>query len=90
VKVLHGAPVGKPRFEVLGPFSNIAGSYVRDNYTRLPGTSNWRPISKSYTSREEAQAVADWLTERAAGYPMRPLDWPVSAYGMPHGGGGDL
>jgi hypothetical protein len=32
-----------------------------------------QPHSHYYETRAEAQAVADWLKERAAGYPWNPL-----------------
>jgi len=39
-----------------------------------------QPHSRYYATHEEAQAVADWLTERAAGYPVNlVLADPVTA-----------
>lgn len=37
-------------------------------------------ISRTYAVREDAQVVADWLTERAAGYPRnQAMDlWPTN------------
>jgi hypothetical protein len=33
--------------------------------------------SSAYKSPKDAQAVADWLNDRDAGYPMRELPWPT-------------
>lgn len=49
-----------------------AGGVLYNRYERH------QPHSAYYASHEDAQAVADWLVERAAGYPYNPLmaEWP--------------
>jgi hypothetical protein len=41
----------------------------------------WNDLAKSqiYAAEDEAISVAQWLNDRAAGYPKRELPWPVYA-----------
>jgi hypothetical protein len=70
----------RPRFEVIS--SPHGGYIVRDNHSwpcaRRYRAKTFQPHSQYYVTQAEAQHVADWLTERAAGYPWNPVmhEWP--------------
>lgn len=68
---------GSPRFEVIYVPVPQGGYCMRDNGTlRCLAIGGQRyntmrnPHSSYYATREEASAIATWLVERAAGYPL--------------------
>ena len=77
----------RPRFEVLSVLDYFV---VRDNHAlpvRLHADGHMydrntriQPHSEHYSDQRDAQAVADWLADRAAGYPYNMLmaKWPRS------------
>lgn len=52
----------------------VRDGLLRPKPTRFGRRSSWQPgASAYYTTREDAEALAMWLRDRAAGYPFNLL-----------------